>query len=53
MMPPAAALDPEGFLARDYYANDATHANPPYGELVLREVEARYAPAPATKGAAS
>lgn len=42
MMPPAAALDPEGFLARDYYANDATHANPAYGELVLREVESRY-----------
>ena len=25
--PPPAALDPEGFLARDFYAGDATHAN--------------------------
>jgi hypothetical protein len=42
MLPPAAALDEAGFLARDYYANDATHANPDYGELVLRNIEKRY-----------
>ena len=53
MMPPAASLDAEGFLARDYYANDATHANPPYGELVLREVEARFLTQPVAEGAAS
>jgi hypothetical protein len=42
MMPPAAALDENGFLLRDYYANDATHANASYGELLLREIESRY-----------
>ena len=36
--PPAAALDPEGYLAHDCYANDATHANPAYGELVLQQI---------------
>jgi hypothetical protein len=42
MLPPATALDSRGFLASDYYANDATHANHFYGELLLREVEARF-----------
>lgn len=37
--PPAAALDPEGYLAPYYWANDATHANPSYGELVLQQLE--------------
>jgi hypothetical protein len=42
MMPPAASRDPDGFLAKTCYANDATHANDDYGELVLRDVESRY-----------
>lgn len=42
MLPPAAAVDEAGFLAPEYYAKDATHANPDYGELVLREIEKRY-----------
>jgi hypothetical protein len=42
MMPPAATLDKRGFLARDFYAKDATHANYLYGEFILREVESRY-----------
>jgi len=42
MMPPKVSVDHKGFLARDYYANDATHANHFYGELLLREVEQRF-----------
>jgi hypothetical protein len=42
MLPPAATLDPRGFLLPAYYASDATHANHIYGELLLREVERRY-----------
>ena len=44
LMPPAAALDEQGFLAKDFYANDATHANPEYGELLLTEVERQLLP---------
>lgn len=43
MMPPAVARDKAGFLVRDYYADDATHGNWLYGELVLREIENHYA----------
>jgi hypothetical protein len=50
MMPPATARDKAGFLARDYYAEDATHGNWQYGELVLREIESRYASEPAGVG---
>lgn len=35
---PEAAVDPAGFLRRDYYANDATHANAEYGRLVLDQL---------------
>ena len=42
MMPPAIARDNEGFLARDYYSNDATHANHRYGEQVLRQIQNRF-----------
>lgn len=42
MMPSADALDADGFLAEDYYANDATHANASYGEVLLKEIEASY-----------
>lgn len=45
LMPPPAAIDREGFLAPDYYAKDATHANPEYGELLLQEIERWYLPA--------
>jgi hypothetical protein len=40
--PPAAARDPNGFLDRVCYANDATHANAEYGELVLQQLEAGF-----------
>jgi hypothetical protein len=40
MLPPVEAQTPEGFLKTEYYANDATHANAAYGELVLRQLEA-------------
>jgi hypothetical protein len=37
---PAEALDAGGFLVREGYGADATHANAFYGELVLRKLEA-------------
>ena len=40
--PPESACDPDGFLLRDYYAGDATHANARYGELVLQQLESRF-----------
>ena len=40
LLPPAEAQTAEGFLKPEYYANDATHANAAYGELVLRQLEA-------------
>jgi len=36
---PDEARSVEGFLKPEYYANDATHANAAYGELVLRQLE--------------
>ena len=36
---PAAAVDPEGYLATAFYGQDATHANPAYGDLMLRQAE--------------
>lgn len=36
---PAAAMCPKGFMGREYYADDATHANAAYGELVLSQLE--------------
>lgn len=42
MYPPAEACDGDGFLSPDYYANDATHANPSYGELIMSLLEARW-----------
>ncbi|WP_295492046.1 hypothetical protein [Sphingorhabdus sp. EL138] len=35
---PHAALNDEGFLAEQYYAEDATHANEDYGLLILKLV---------------
>lgn len=37
--PPSAALDSDGFLAPEFYAKDATHANASYGELVLHQID--------------
>jgi hypothetical protein len=37
--PPEGTQTPEGFLKPEYYKNDATHANPAYGELALRQLE--------------
>lgn len=42
ILPPSKATDADGFLAPDYYANDATHANAAYGELILRQIERRF-----------
>ncbi len=36
---PSDALDEYGFLCRDFYGSDATHANSAYGKLVLRQLE--------------
>jgi hypothetical protein len=41
LLPPEAARDADGFLARGCYAKDATHANENYGELVLEQLERR------------
>lgn len=42
MAPPKRAVDEEGFLRPEFYANDATHGNWRYGERVIRELERRY-----------
>lgn len=41
LQPPSEALE-HGFLRREYWNPDATHANELYGELVLRLVEKRF-----------
>lgn len=38
MLPPEEALDQNGFLARPYYADDATHANGEYGALLIKKM---------------
>lgn len=40
--PPPQACDAKGFLARPFYARDATHANAEYGELVITQLEERF-----------
>lgn len=40
VLPPAAAIDPEGFLARPYRTRDPTHGNRDYGALVLDQIAA-------------
>jgi hypothetical protein len=42
MMPPKRAIDEQGFLRPEYYAQDATHGNWRYGERVLRAIEQQY-----------
>jgi hypothetical protein len=37
--PPSEGFSPDGFLKREYYAGDATHANAEYGVLVLNHLE--------------
>jgi hypothetical protein len=39
LLPPDSTLTPLGFLDPAFYANDATHANAAYGELVLQQLE--------------
>ena len=36
--PPAEAVTEKGFLAKEYYGRDATHANGRYGESVLEQI---------------
>lgn len=36
---PRGGFDAEGYMARECYGSDATHANAAYGELVLRDLE--------------
>lgn len=36
--PPAASVDPDGFLDHDYYFDDVTHANARYGRLVAQQI---------------
>lgn len=38
LLPPKESLDPDGYLAREFYANDATHANENYGELIIEKL---------------
>jgi hypothetical protein len=40
--PPSGALDEDGFLLPEFYASDATHANPSYGELVVTQAEEKF-----------
>ena len=47
LTPPENSLDPDGFLARPFYAGDATHANRRYGELVLEQLESMLLRVPA------
>lgn len=39
MMPPARAVDEQGFLRPEFYAQDATHGNWLYGERIIRTLE--------------
>lgn len=38
MAPPLGTITSEGFLKKDYYENDATHANAEYGKLVMKQI---------------
>lgn len=44
LLPPAQAVDEDGFLARPYWKNDPTHANADYGQLVLDQIRGVLAP---------
>jgi hypothetical protein len=36
--PPSEAFDADGFLAEEFYGDDATHANARYGALVVKQI---------------
>ncbi|MBN8291137.1 hypothetical protein JI664_04080 [Rhodobacter sp. NTK016B] len=40
LMPPAETVTESGFLEPAFYANDATHANPAYGALLIEQAVA-------------
>ncbi|QUT04359.1 hypothetical protein KFK14_14940 [Sphingobium phenoxybenzoativorans] len=40
LFPPQQAITNNGYLKPEYYADDITHANARYGELVLQQIEA-------------
>lgn len=40
MPPPPICLDATGYLAREYYAKDATHANERYGSILIEQIKA-------------
>lgn len=40
LMPPAQTVTETGFLKPEFYANDATHANPAYGALLIEQAVA-------------
>jgi len=42
--PPEDTSDPDGFLAKPFWGDDATHGNAEYGERVLQQIEARFSP---------
>lgn len=42
MMPPAETLDEDGYLAPEFYANDATHANIAFGEQLVAAIERQF-----------
>lgn len=39
LMPPSRAVDEQGFLRPEFYAQDATHGNWLYGERIIRQLE--------------
>lgn len=38
LFPPEGTTTPQGYLAPEYYAEDATHANAAYGEKLLQQI---------------
>lgn len=44
MLPPAQTLDKDGYLAPEFYANDATHANVTFGERLVDAIEQQFGP---------
>jgi hypothetical protein len=38
LLPPKESIDSEGFLVHECYANDATHGNKKYGELIIEQL---------------
>lgn len=42
LLPPVETLTEQGFLAPQFYAEDATHANMEYAKLVLKQIEMEF-----------